>query len=218
MWLVFYCGNKLWIGAWLLYQLFLPVYTQWEISPSRIWDCVWGPALHSNLQAPCTFCFIASREDIISRLGLRGIPLCELSRRFFLPAAATPSFPLNKAAVYSREGWDGWWCRRGGGCRSFAFSTHSLVNEPESGYCRLSSSGLDSAAPCLIDISFPLRPNRTPPTPHSTFSLITKHWLACQWPGPDLMNTHLMLAHISPLSLSPLLLFTKRSPRGELRI
>lgn len=165
-----------------------------------------GPALWFQLQAPCTFDFIVSRVDIISLHGLRDISSCELSKAFFYLL----SHFHWKASVYS---WDGWVGAGGGDCRSFAFSTHCLVNEPESGYCRLSSSGLDSAVPCLIDIpSLPSQPK--PPTPHSTFSFITKHWLACQWPRPDLMNTHLMLAHLSVSA--PII--HQRSKRGELRI
>lgn len=95
-----------------------------------------------------------------------------------------------EAAVYSRDGWERGMAREwgGGGDSRVLYSahTHCLVNEAESRYCRLSSSGLDSAVPVLIDISSP--PSRPgPPTAHSTFSLITKHRLARQWPrpGPD---------------------------------
>lgn len=156
------------------------------------------------LLAPSTFGSIASRAGIISLLGLGGISLCELSKAFFYLLQRLPHFL-----------WIRWPFTVGMGCgvwRSFAFSTHCLVNEPESGYCRLSSSDRDSAVPCLIDISLSSISTQNPPIkPHSTFSLITKHWLACQCPGQDLMNTHLMFAHLYPLSLSLSLLFIKDS-------
>lgn len=160
------------------------------------------------LLAPSTFGSIASRAGIISLLGLGGISLCELSKAFFYLLQRLPHFL-----------WIRWPFTVGMGCgvwRSFAFSTHCLVNEPESGYCRLSSSDRDSAVPCLIDISLSSISTQNPPIkPHSTFSLITKHWLACQCPGQDLMNTHLMFAHLYPLSLSLCYSSKTRGRRAE---
>ncbi len=142
--------------------------------------------------------------------SLRGISLCELSKAFFYLLQRLSCFHWIRQPFTAGTG------GLGGGvggvdCWSFAFSTHCLVNEPESGYCHLSSSGLDSAVPCLIDISFPSIPTQTPRTSfHIQPYYQTLISLSMAWARPDeyTFNAH---TYLSPLSLSALLLFIKEA-------
>lgn len=148
---------------------FLPVYSEcilYANTSQYNLECVWVLLCIPTCRHPARFALLHHVWLLFPRSASEVFHYVTYQRHFSTCCRAS-LISIEQAVVYSWDGLDGGG-DGGGGRRSFAFSAHCLVNEPESGYCRLSFSGLDSAVPCLIDISFPSVPTQTP---HTSFHI-----------------------------------------------